>query len=92
MEKPLRTARAVVLLIVIGVLWFAGSPAADAGCVRAELIVYRQNDSAVVVTSRHDCPVPTPWNEWAGASYGHERTSPDGLPNGFSVGVWTVLP
>lgn len=92
MEKPLRTARAVALLIVIGVLWAAGSSAADAGCVRAELIVQRQNDSTITVTSRNDCLVPTPWNEWAGASYDHERTSPDGLPNGGSAGAWTVLP
>lgn len=88
MEKSLRTARVVVLLIVIGVLWFAGSPAADAGCVRAELIVYRQNDTPITVTSRSDCPAPTPWNDWTGAGYQHNRTSPDGLPNGLSVGAW----
>lgn len=92
MQKSPRAARAALLLIVVGVLWSVGSPAADAGCVRAELIVYRQNDSAITVTSRHDCPAPTPWDEWAGASFGHERTSSDGLPNGFSVGAWTVLP
>lgn len=92
MEKPLRRARPALLLITIGVLWSAGSPAADAGCVRAELIVHRQNDSTITVTSQHDCVVPTPWDEWAGVSYGHERTSPDGMPNGFSVGAWTVLP
>lgn len=89
---PIRTARSVVLLIVIGGLWLAGSPAADAGCVRAELIVYRQNDSAITVTSRDDCAVATPFDEWGGISYDHQRTSPDGMPNGFSVGAWVVLP
>lgn len=88
MEKPLRTARAVLLLMMIGVLWFAGAPAADAGCVRAELIVYRQNDSTVTATSRSDCAAPTLWNEWTGAGYEHHRTSPSGWPNGFSVGAW----